>query len=166
MTSKELLKPAILYKEQIQNEFRKLYYTQDMIYETCSLCNWTPEIKEDSDNCSFKYAIVDNAKLIGYIDFTIDWYSSCAYNFGVLSFDRGNIKVGLALHNVMNTIINEYKVHRIEWYVVCGNPAEKSYDRFCKKYNGNKYIYRDKLKDRQGNYLNAASYEIIFDRKK
>lgn len=162
---KYYLQPAILYKEQIQNEFRKKYYTQDMIYETGCLCNWLPEIKDTNDDNTFQYAIVDSTsdnKLIGYVAFQINWYFSCASNFGVISFDKGNYKIGVALQYIVNQIINDYKLHRMEWYVVCGNPAEKAYDRLCKKYNGYKHIYHDKIKDRQGNYINDAMYEIIF----
>ena len=45
--------------------------------------------------------------------------------------------------------------------MVGGNPAEKHYDKFCKKYNGKKFIFTDCFKDRNGNYHNDIVYEII-----
>lgn len=44
-----MLVPAILYKEQIQKEFQKYYYTTDMMYETGCLDNWSPNIEENPD---------------------------------------------------------------------------------------------------------------------
>ena len=41
------------------------------------------------------------------------------------------------------------------------NPRERSYDRFCKKFGGTKYILRDAIKDQYGNYHNDIIYEII-----
>ena len=90
-----MLVPAILYKEQIEKEFQKYYYTTDMMYETGCMCNWSPEIAECPNESQFQYAIVDkNEKLIGYLGYSVDWYASKAYNFGLFSFDRGNILVG------------------------------------------------------------------------
>lgn len=44
-----MLVPAILYKDQIQKEFQKYYYTTDMMYETGCLDNWNPNICENPD---------------------------------------------------------------------------------------------------------------------
>lgn len=90
-----MLVPAILHKEQIKKEFQKYFYTTDMLYETGGMCNWSPNIEECPDESQFQYAIVDkNEKLIGYLGYSVDWYVSKAYNFGLFSFDRGNVLVG------------------------------------------------------------------------
>ena len=47
--------------------------------------------------------------------------------------------------------------------MVGGNPVEKHYDKFCKKYNGKKFILTDAVKDKYGKYHNDVIYEIIFD---
>ena len=157
-----MLVPAILYKEEIAKNFKKYYYTDDMMYETGYLDNWNPEIHENPDACTYQYAIVDsNEKLIGYIAYTIDWYSSSAYSFGLISFDRGNPIVGRDLFNEMEKLIHEYKLHRIEWRVVSGNPVKKHYDKFCNKYNGNIIKLTDVFKDKYGNYRDSYIYEIL-----
>ena len=47
--------------------------------------------------------------------------------------------------------------------MVGNNPVEKHYDKFCKKYNGNKYILKDALRDKQGIYHDDVIYEIVFN---
>lgn len=154
--------PAILRKDEILHEFRKLQYTDDLMFEVGNIDNYMPMIAEEPDKSTFQFAIVDNKdKLVGYISYEIDWYSSQARNFGLMSFDRGNPLIGKALFEVMNNIINNLRIHRISWYMVGGNPVERSYDRFCKKYNGRKIILRDVFKDRMGNYHDSVTYEII-----
>jgi hypothetical protein len=158
-----MLKPAVLYKEQITKKFQERFYTDDMMYETGCNENWSPNIPDCPDESTFQFAIVDKADhCIGFIGFKVDWYSSCAYNFGIMSFDKGNIIIGRALNEVIDKVINEFKIHRIEWRMVGGNPVEKSYDRFCKKYNGNKYVLHDAIKDKYGKYRDNIIYEIIF----
>ena len=101
-----MLVPAILYKEQIKKEFQKYYYTTDMLYETGCMCNWNPEIAECPNESQFQYAIVDkNEKLIGYLGYSVDWYASKAYNFGLFSFDRGNILVGRDIFDKLEELI-------------------------------------------------------------
>ena len=68
-----MLVPAILYKEEITKGMQKYFYTDDMLYETGCMENWTPNIVECPEGWQFQYAIVDsNEKLIGYFAYTVD----------------------------------------------------------------------------------------------
>ena len=161
-----MLVPAILFKDKILEEFKKYYYTEDMMYETGGLTNWLPNIQEETESGRFQYAIVDSKqKLVGYLDYHVDWYSSCASRFGLISFDRGNPIVGKDLYSELNKLIKEYKLHRIEWRMIGGNPVEKHYDKFCEKYNGTKHVLKDAIKDKFGKYHNDIIYEIILNRE-
>ena len=87
-----MLVPAIIKKNEILEAFKNYYYTEDMMYETGGLTNWLPNIQEETESGRFQYAIVNSdGKLLGYLDYHIDWYSSCASRFGLISFDRGNL---------------------------------------------------------------------------
>ncbi len=157
-----MLIPAIIKKDEILENFKKYYYTEDMMYETGGLDNWLPNIREETETGRFQYAIVNSKdKLLGYLDYYIDWYSSCASRFGIISFDRGNPIVGKDLFNELNKLLCDYKIHRIEWRMVGGNSVEKSYDKFCNKFNGTKHILKDAIKDKYGKYHDDIIYEII-----
>lgn len=155
-----MLVPAILYKEQIIREFQKYYYTTDMLYETGDIENWVPQIAECPESWQFQYAIIDNnKKLIGYLGYAVDWYVSKAYNFGLFSFDRGNILVGKDVFDKLEELVKTF--HRVEWRAVGGNPACRGYDSFIKKHNGTKHILKDSTKDKDGNYHDDIIYEIV-----
>lgn len=157
-----MLMPAILRKKEIIYEFRKLQYTDDLMYEVGCLDNYMPDIADEPDKETYQYAIVDSKdNLVGYIGYSIDWYSSQAHRFGLMSFDRGNPLIGMALFEVMEKLIDELKLHRISWYMVSGNPVERHYDKFCKKYGGRKIVLKDVFKDRSGRYRDSIIYEII-----
>lgn len=157
-----MLVPAALYKQEIQKKFKEYYYTDDMMYETSSLDNWCPEISDNPDEGTFQYAILDSKhNLIGFFGFRIDWYSQSAYNFGIISFDRGNPTIGIDLNDMMDKLLYVYMLHRIEWRMVEGNPIQKHYDKFCDKHNGRKIELRDVFKDKKGRYRNCYIYEII-----
>lgn len=155
-----MLIPAILYKEQIIKNFQKYFYTTDMLYETGCMCNWSPEIADCPDESQFQYAIVDkNGKLIGYIGYKVDWYASAAYNFGLFSFDRGNVLIGRDVFKKLEELAST--LHRVEWRAVSGNPACRGYDNFIKKHNGNKHVLKDSIRDKDGNYHYDIIYEIV-----
>lgn len=156
-----MLVPAILFKDQIMVEFAKIYYTEDMMYLTGCLEQWCPDIPAIPEEGKFDFAIVSNDKLVGYLSYYVDYYCSKAYNFGLLSFDRGNPVVGEELFNEMEKLTKRF--HRIEWRMLSGNPVEKHYDKFCKKYGGDKHILKDSVRDSCGNYHDDIIYEIIND---
>lgn len=163
-----MLVPAILYKDEILTNLLQYGYTEDMFFYTGYLGNSLPSIEGDNDGSLYQYAIVDNrnrdsAKLIGYFTYQIDWYPSCIDNFGLFSFDKNNSIIGLDVYRELKRVINDYHIHRMEWRMIGGNPVEKHYDKFCKKYNGKKFVLTDALKDRCGKYHDDIIYEIIFN---
>lgn len=157
-----MLIPAILRKNEILHEFQKMQYTDDLMYEVGCCDNYMPNIVEEPDKETYQFAIVDSKdKLVGYVGYKIDWYASQAHRFGLMSFDRGNPLIGKELFGIMDNLINTLCIHRIEWSMVSGNPAERSYDKFCNKYNGRKLALKDTFKDRMGHYRDSITYEII-----
>lgn len=150
-----MLVPAILYKEEIQLKIQEYNYTESMLYYTGYLGHFAPRIEASDDGNFYQYAIVTRkGRLIGYFAYTVDWYSSCVYNFGLISFDKNNRQIGIDIYKELKKLINDYHLHRVEFRMVSGNPVEKHYDKFCQKYHGRKIILTDVLKDRYGKYHN------------
>ncbi len=159
-----MLIPAILKRDELKVAFAKKFYADELIFLTTGLQSWIPSIKDEPEAGHYQYAIVTNdsmQKLVGYLDYRIDWYSSCASRFGLISFDNGNTLIGLALRETMKKLLNEYKLHRIEWRMIGGNPVKRHYDKFCEKYHGVKHVLRDAFKDKYGIYHADYIYEII-----
>lgn len=155
-----MLKPAILYKDKIIKNMQEYFYTDDMMFETGCMCNWTPNISDCPDEKTFQFAIVNSDdKLIGYLAYNVDWYISKAYNFGLFSFDRANPLVGKEVFNKLEELVD--KLHRVEWRAIGGNPACRGYDSFIKRHNGSKHILKDAIKDKDGNYRDSIIYEIV-----
>lgn len=158
-----MLVPAVLYKEEISKKFLSYRYSDDMFYYTGYFGDQPPNFGESNDGGNYQYAIVDKDRLVGYLSYTIDWYTSCAYCFGLFSFERNNRRIGLDVLREIRKIINDYHIHRIEWRMIGGNPVEEHYDNFCKRYDGRKLIMRDAIKDKCGKYRDSIIYEIIFE---
>lgn len=157
-----MLKPAICYKTELEKALAEYFYTDDMMFYQGCVNSYLIEINDKGEDGYYQYAVVgsDN-KLVGYIAYSIDYYSSCAYNFGAFSFDRGNPIMGRELFSLLETLVKKY--HRVEFRAISGNPATKGYDRFLERHGdiGNKHVFRDEFRDLEGNYHDAYLYEFV-----
>lgn len=154
-----MLVPAILYKNELETAFAKELYTDDFYYYSgYPHSNELPEIK--AEDYIYQYAIIDsNEKLIGYLAYRVSNFGDCAYNFGLYSFDKGNVLVAKDLLDKMEELVTTY--HRVEWRMIGGNHVKRGYDAFCKKHNGTIVHLHDVCKDNKGVYHDEYIYEII-----
>lgn len=155
-----MIVPAITVKDEVEKLFKQQFYTEDMFYYVGGVDSFPLEISQSTDNGRYEWAIMDGDKVVGFIAYVIDWYSQGVYNFGLISFDKGNPKVGIGIKDVIKLLLF-YHIHRIEWKMICGNPVERHYDFWCKKFGGKKIELRDVTKDYQGNFRNSVIYEVI-----
>lgn len=158
------LRPAILYKEKIWEEIQKrYYYTDDMFYASASLENFLPDIKVDDRAGHFQYAIIDNTdKLLGYIEYQVNYYVSRASQFVIFSFadtPEKKYQFGKVIYQVIDELTQQ--VHALEWLAIQGNPACRAYDKMIKRYHGQKLIIHDTRRDKYGNYHDDYIYEIL-----
>lgn len=155
-----MLVPAALYKKQIEEAFAARFYSKEMFLITGCLDNWVPNIAENPDASTCQFVMVSyKGDLLGYLAYSVDWYVSRAYNFGVMSFSPGNPVVGADLFHELERLVSQ--LHRVEWRMVGGNPVEKSYDTFCEKHGGKKFVLKDAIKDSVGKYHDDVIYEIV-----
>ena len=167
-----MLVPAIVYKDEIEKQFAKRMYSDDMFYyQGYAHGHEMTEIKPQ-DNV-YQWAIVgynlkDYARnfVIGYFAYRIDPATDNVYNFGLYSFDKGNALIGYDVFKKMEELINEH--HRIEWRCVGGNPALRGYKKFAMRiatkhphWIVNMHQMRDVTKDNQGNYHDEYIFEIV-----
>lgn len=169
-----MIQPAILWKDEISKAFNRKLYTQEHFWYDGGIDNYEQEIKEEANK--YQFAIVVSGQLIGFISFRVDWYCSCAYNFGLIKFlpyyfdsstydyKESTPKMVSAIREVIR-MIEGFNLHRIDFRCVGGNPAEKGYDRILKRFQGKydlrKVYFKDNIKDRQGKYHDTKMYELI-----
>lgn len=169
-----MIEPAILWKEELTKAFSRTLYTEKYLWYEGSIENYEREITEEADK--FQFAIVESCQVIGFITFRVDWYCSCAYNFGLIKFldiyfdnktqeykDSTPIMVN-AIRAVIR-MIQGFNLHRIDFRCVSGNPAEERYFKllhlFSKDYYARPVRFIDNIRDRQGNYHDTIMYELV-----
>ncbi|WP_289144937.1 hypothetical protein, partial [uncultured Bacteroides sp.] len=101
-------------------------------------------------------------ELIGYISYSVDNELRIAQWFGAINFSDDKLTFGRALRQVIEDCFLKFGMEVVEWYVICGNPIERSYDRMCEKLGGRIVgIRHRRALDMAGNVHNDKSYEIL-----
>jgi hypothetical protein len=156
-----MLKPAILYKDQIESQFLELVYSDDYFYYN-GYAHESELPKICLDTGLYQFAILDGDDVVGFISYRIDIPTDCIHRFGLISFRKENlVVVADALHELKRLIKNH---RRIEWYCVSSNPASKLYDKICEHYNGNKLTLHQATCTPNGEIIDCYIYEILRDK--
>ena len=140
-----MLKPAFLYKNEIENHFAEVMYSDECFYFMGYAHGHACPNLEPADNV-YDWAIINKAnEVIGWFAYQINPITDSVYNFGLYSFDKGNVLIGKDVFEKIEELIANHR--RIEWRVIAGNPVIRSYDRLCKKHNGQKVVFHKVTKD-------------------
>lgn len=107
-----MLEPAYFYKDEIEKNFIKLQGTEEIMFYCGSYAGYIPEIRKETHN---QYAITERGKLIGYFTYTLDVYSLCVKDFGLMTFDSNNKRIGLDVYKqikklILNTMFIELNI--------------------------------------------------------
>jgi len=151
-----MLKPAILYKDELEKKFAEVMYDEDyFLYMVYAHGHELPKIGA-FDN-QYQWAIVSPEKfksyggiknvhipekVIGWFAYQVQPETDTVLNFGLYSFDRGNPIIGKDVFEKMEDLVFSHR--RLEWRVIGGNPVIKHYDKFCYM-NGGKRVTCMKL---------------------
>lgn len=157
-----MLKPAQLYKEELQTENIKTWYLPENIYYNSSAGSDYIEILEDNYNCHQFVSVDKGNNIIGYISYNINWEVMSVTNLGIISFRKGNINFIKDVYQAIINIFEKYNMNRLEWFCVNENPALKSYEKLILKLGGNKCGYfKQCIKLMDGKIHDCVYFEIL-----
>lgn len=157
-----MLKPAQLYSEQVKEKMINCWYDEYYKYYSGWTGNNLPELP---DNCyeTHNFVSVDKEdNVIGYISYHINYTNMTADNFGIISFDKGNLMFAKDLYTAIKNLFKVYHMNRISWNMIVGNPVYTSYKRFIKKYGWRECAYyRQCARLMDGLLYDSISFEIL-----
>ena len=167
-----MLVPAAVYKDQIEKMSDYLRYSDKMMFYNGCTETGRIQIQTDPTEGRYQWAILakrrraeDQDELVGYISYMVDYYSSNAYGFGLISFTSDKRYKRAIATGILEAIrhVNSLNLHRIEWRCVADNPAKVKYIGIMNKLDGEPHMCRllDVFKDAYGQYHDMDIFEII-----
>lgn len=157
-----MLKPAQLYKEELQKKNVQTWYDHRYMYYHSG--TGAHDISFADNNCEkHQFASVDkDNNVIGYISYKIDWCALNADSFGIISYDMGNVEFAKDCYKAVRDLFEKYRMNRIGWFAFADNPAVRGYKNFIKKHGGRECAYlRQISKLADGKLHDVVEFEIL-----
>lgn len=157
-----MLKPAQLYKDELREKLIQSWYKPENIYYS----GWTgceiPDILDNNYDSHHFVSVDKYREVIGYIDYRINWNAMSADQFGIISFDKGNIVFAKDLYATICNLFEMYHMNRISWMAYVDNPAVRGYRNFIKRYGGRECGYHRQIaKLQDGRLHDSVEFEIL-----
>lgn len=156
-----MLKNAVSYADELQDRMRETWY--DLKYQYYHAGGLPRDLEFDQDYRWTFVSVDEYDYVVGMISFQIATDTNCVRNFGVISFNDGlNPEFASDIAQIVDDIFNKYHFNRMEWYCVDGNPALKSYKKFCEKHGGTIVAHEHEcVKTLDGKIRDAYAFEIL-----
>ena len=158
-----MLQVAIKYAEQLKEKFHSVWFDERYKFWAGSnyFGEWQPA---ESTWVNHQFASVRDGEVIGYIAYEIDrGAGDMAYGLSVINFEeKPSVTFAMDLGQALENIFDKFNLRKLNFYVVVGNPIEKSYDKMSEKYGGRIVgIYRQNTRLFDGKYYDEKLYEIL-----
>lgn len=156
-----MLKPAQLYREELQKKYVECWYKPENQYYS----GWTGmQIPDLPDNCYDTHDFVSVDKdnnVIGYISYRVSWITMSADNFGIISFGN-SVEFAKDVYKAICDLFEKHNMNRVSWSAFIENPAVKGYRNFIKKHGGRECAYhRQVAKLLDGKFHDDVEFEIL-----
>lgn len=158
-----MLKPLQNYQAEANRKLTDTWYDFRYMYFGGGTGYYSMEVG-DNNRWSHDFASVDpkTDEVVGIIRYRTDWEAMSATNFGMCSFDFGNLIFARDLHQCVKDIFEKYRFNRMEWVCFIDNPIFTTYKRFIEKYGGRIVgIRKECSKLQDGKLHDDAIFELM-----
>ena len=156
-----MLELAINYADELKTKMQSIWF--DEKYKYYNSQNYYSEFNiADNTWSQHQYVSVDsNNKVIGFIDYSINRQTNAVSNVGIISFSNNKLTFARDLISAFKDIFDKFRFHKINFFVILGNPTEKHYDKMVEKCGGRIVgIYKQDVKLIDNKLYDIKIYEI------
>jgi hypothetical protein len=159
-----MLKPAYPYKEKLQKAYNKIVF--DDFYKFYNNSQWwSHEFTLMNDSWkSLEFVSVDsNDEVIGFLKADIEHPEGYISGLGAMNLtNKANYCFSKDLDQFLKDLFVKFNFYKITFNVVVGNPIEKMYDKYIKKYGGKVVGYfKQHVMLQDGKLYDRKYYEIF-----
>jgi len=163
-----MLKPAILYKADIENLWLHAWFVDKYKYFITSVSYDSNFMIQDNSWDSHQFASVDaDNNVLGVIMYNIHRTANYCSSLAIISFcdednKSGKFIFGKDICKAIKDIFEFFKFNKIVFSAVTKNPAIKHYDRLVEKYGGRVVgVFKDDVKLVDNELYDIKYYEIL-----
>lgn len=157
-----MLKPAQLYKDELEKENIKAWYKPENIYWDGGTGDSTIGLPDNNYNSHCFVSVDKDDNIIGYIAYVVDWAAMSADRFGIISYRKNSIEFARDVYKVICDLFEVYHMNRVSWCAFADNPAVRGYRNFIRKHGGRECGYhRQAARLQDGKLHDSVEFEIL-----
>lgn len=155
-----MLKNAMLYMDEINKKYYEIAYDLDYQYYIGN-CGGPIHFHDNCYEHPEFVSVDENDNVIGVFKYSLDRAARRAYNFGAISFDRGNTIFTIDMLRAIDDIFRKYKMHTMEFWAFVDNPITPTYTKLVEKYGGRIVgVLKDCMILQDGQLHDSIIYEL------
>lgn len=159
-----MLKHARPYREELSNLMLEASLDPRYMYYFSQPGGFASD-GDAADNTVWHHDFVSlnqDGDIVGAISYELDRYAGSAHNFGIISFDIGNLTFANDFRKVIIDLFEKYALNRISWFAFADNPVTPTYRRLCKKLGGRECGYeRQCVRLLDGKLHDSVTFEVL-----
>lgn len=153
---------AINHEEELKKKYQMTWFNEKYkyYYSSYGFSNFTVD-----DNTYTRHQFVSlnkEGEVLGYIGYCTDRERNIADGLNIINFSEDKITFGMDVGTAIMDIFTKFHFRKLSFYVIVGNPIEKTYDKMVSRYNGRIVgIKKDEVQLFDGKYYDMKLYEIL-----
>lgn len=156
-----MLDIALNYADELIKKDRNTWFLDKYKYYNGNYCA-DLELRTNTYDVYQFVSVDENGSVIGYIGYKIDRCANSCYDLCIVNYSNNYLTFGKDVLRAITDIFDRYRFNKLEFNVVIGNPAEKSYDRLIKRCGGSVIgIFHDHTKLVDGLLYDVKYYEVL-----
>ncbi|WP_205126984.1 hypothetical protein [Oceanobacillus profundus] len=158
-----MLKPALLFKDQLESKFIETAYEEKYkYYVSNNYVDFELNLQRDSWTAIEFVSIDKDNNLLGFLGARIDRNSNSVSSLSVINFYDVNYTFSKDFRQFLDDLLFKFNFNKIKFSVVVGNPAEKMYDKYVEHYGGRIVgIFKEHVVLTDNHYYDWKTYEVF-----
>ena len=157
-----MLRPALGYESTLRNKVvNKIWFDERYKYFNRG---WEElfELKESTWEYHQFVSVNQQGNVCGFLSYRVDRATRNIDSFNAVSFFEDKLTFAQDIATAIHEIFTKFNFHKMIYGVVCGNPVEKTYQKFADKCNGRlAAVYRDDALLYNGQRADVKVFEIM-----
>lgn len=157
-----MLRPALEYESTLRNKvINKIWFDERYKYFNRG---WEElfELKETTWEYHQFVSVNKQGNVCGFLSYRVDRATRNIDSFNAVSFFEDKITFAQDIATAIHEIFTKFRFHKMIYGVVCGNPVERTYQKFADKCNGRlAAVYRDDALLYNGQRADVKVFEIM-----
>ena len=159
-----MLKAAQLYEEELAYELTKTWYDDEFKYYAFDSYYASTEIASDTWESQQFVSVDRDDNIVGFISYKVNRQTCNAHAMSAINLNHNKVVFGADLIQAIDDIFMRFNLNKLDFDVVIGNPAEKTYDKFIKMCKGRVVgTLKNETKLIDNNLYDVKLYEIMRD---